>query len=75
MSRYYCWDNIISKSECKLIIDDCKKGVEEIGEIGGGDVNGITSNDYMRLLIYISILLGTLYGLYVWLPVVAPIAP
>jgi uncharacterized membrane protein YpjA len=26
----------------------------------------------MRLLLYISILLGTLYGLYVWLPQIAP---
>ena len=48
MSRYYSWDNIISKSECELIIDDCKKGVEEIGKIGGGDVDGITSNDYRK---------------------------
>jgi PKHD-type hydroxylase len=48
MSRYYIWDNIISKSECELIIDDCKKGVEEIGVILDEDVNGTTSNDHRK---------------------------
>ena len=34
MSTYYSWDNIISKSECELIIDDCKNGHQEIAKIG-----------------------------------------
>jgi PKHD-type hydroxylase len=53
MSRYYSWDKIIPKAECERIIDDCKKGVEEIGTIVG-DVNGTTywtdstSKDYRK---------------------------
>lgn len=47
MSKHYIWDNIISKSECELIIDDCKKGVEEIGTIVE-NVNGTTLSDHRK---------------------------
>ena len=49
MSRYYSWDKIIPKAECERIIDDCKKGVEEIGMVEGGkDVEPTISKDYRK---------------------------
>ena len=48
MSRYYSWNKIIPKVECERIIDDCKKGVEEIGVIVNKDGNGIASNDHRK---------------------------
>jgi PKHD-type hydroxylase len=49
MSLYFSWDKIIPKAECEQIIDDCKKGVEEIGMVkGGGDAEPTISNDYRK---------------------------
>jgi PKHD-type hydroxylase len=48
MSRYYSWNKIIPKVECERIIDDCKKGVEEIGGILTEDGNNAPSNDYRK---------------------------
>jgi PKHD-type hydroxylase len=47
MPEYYSWDKIISKSECELIIDDCKSGLEEIAKMGDGN-GDMASNDYRK---------------------------
>jgi len=47
VARYYSWDNIISKSECERIIDDCKSDLGEIAQVGNG-VGGSTVDKYRK---------------------------
>lgn len=47
MTRYYSCDNIISKSECERIINDCKSDLGEIAQVGDG-VGGSTINKYRK---------------------------
>jgi PKHD-type hydroxylase len=47
VARYYSWDNIIPKSECERIIDDCKSDLGEIAQVGDG-VGGSIVDKYRK---------------------------
>jgi PKHD-type hydroxylase len=61
MSRYYSWDNIISKSECEWIIKECKQGVSRPAQIGSEATRkiirsrmgeGYSPDDYRKANVY-----------------------